>query len=413
MKDGATWSLPKGWEVKKLLDVVDFQRGLTYSKNDEVEFSDNIVLRSNNVDLKTNKLDLTELKYIDPKIVVPENKKITRGSLLVCTANGSKSHLGKVALIDDDYDYAFGGFMGLIKPKKNLNSDFLFHAMTSEFYKKFIGDLSDGANINNLKFGDLGAFEIPLPPLPEQQRIVTILDEAFAAIAKAKANAEQNLRNAKELFESYLQGVFEAKGAGWEEKRLGEVAKHSLGKMLDKNKNKGVPQKYLRNQSVRWFEFDLSDLTEMPFLENEKEKYSAVKGDVLICEGGYPGRAAIWQEDYPIYFQKAIHRVRFHKPEYNKWFLYHLYLSDQTGKLKEYFSGTGIQHFTGEALAKYLIPLPPVNKVETIVQKLDALSAETKKLEAIYRQKVSDLEEMKKSILQKAFSGGLNCDFCD
>ncbi|MCX8472391.1 MAG: restriction endonuclease subunit S, partial [Sediminibacterium sp.] len=192
--------MKQGWEIKKLLDVVDFQRGLTYSKNDEVDFSENMVLRSNNVDLKTNKLDFTEIRYINPKIVIPENKKVTKGSLIICTANGSKSHLGKVALIDDDYNYAFGGFMGLIKPKANLNSDFLFHLLTSEAYKKFIGALSDGANINNLKFGDLGEFEIPLPPLPEQQRIVAILDEAFAAIAKAKANAEQNLKNAKELF---------------------------------------------------------------------------------------------------------------------------------------------------------------------------------------------------------------------
>ena len=195
----------QGWEIKKLLDVVDFQRGLTYSKNDEVDFSDNIVLRSNNVDLKTNKLDFTELKYINPKIVIPENKKVTKGSLIICTANGSKSHLGKVALIDDDYDYAFGGFMGQVTPKEKLDSKFLFYLMTSDNYKKFINELSDGANINNLKFSDLGQFEIPLPPLPEQQRIVSILDEAFTAIAKAKANAEQNLKNAKELFDCVLK----------------------------------------------------------------------------------------------------------------------------------------------------------------------------------------------------------------
>ena len=203
--------MKQSWEIKKMFDVVDFQRGLTYSKNDEVDFSENIVLRSNNVDLKTNKLDFTELRYINPKIVIPENKKVAKGSLLICTANGSKSHLGKVALIDDDYNYAFGGFMGLIKPKKNLNSVFLFYLMTSDAYKKFIGTLSDGANINNLKFGDLGNFEIPLPPLSEQQSIVSILDEAFAAIAKSKANAEQNIENAKELFESYLQNIFRNK----------------------------------------------------------------------------------------------------------------------------------------------------------------------------------------------------------
>lgn len=97
----------------------------------------------------------------------------------------------------------------------------------NEFLYKFYGycdwNPTKGATISRLYNDDLRKIEIPLPPLSEQQRIVSILDEAFAAIAKAKANAEQNLKNAKELFESYLQGVFENKGDGWEEKRLIEL----------------------------------------------------------------------------------------------------------------------------------------------------------------------------------------------
>lgn len=157
--------MKQGWEIKRLEDVVEFQRGLTYSKKDEVDFSDNIVLRSNNVDLLKNELDFTELKYINPSIEIQKNKKVKKGSLLICTANGSKSHLGKVALIDDDYNYAFGGFMGQVTPEEKLDSKFLFYLMTSVNYKKFINDLSDGANINNLKFSDLAQFEIPIPPL--------------------------------------------------------------------------------------------------------------------------------------------------------------------------------------------------------------------------------------------------------
>lgn len=262
-----------------------------------------------------------------------------------------------------------------------------------------------GMTVPKLNQEKMRSIPIPLPPLPEQKRIVAILDEAFAAIATAKAHAEQNLRNARELFESHLQGVFE--NGDWENKRLSEVAKHSLGKMLDKSKNKGEPKKYLRNQNVRWFEFEMSDLNEMLFLESEKEKYTAIKGDVLICEGGYPGRAAMWEEDYPIYFQKAIHRVRFHAEEYNKWFLFYLFMLDRTGRLKNHFTGTGIQHFTGDALSKLVVPIPPLNKIKHIVRQLDALRAETQKLEAVYRKKLEGLEELKKSILQQAFAGEL------
>ena len=158
---------------------------------------------------------------------------------------------------------------------------------------------------------------------------------------------------------------------GWERKKVSEIAKHSLGKMLDKAKNKGEPKPYLRNLNVRWFDFDLSDVLEMRFLPEEAARYTAVKGDVLICEGGYPGRAAIWEQDEPIYFQKALHRVRFHEPERSKWFLYHLLSKDLDGTLKSHFNGAGIQHFTGEALAQFEVPLPSLPEQHRIVGILD------------------------------------------
>ena len=145
-----------GWKIESLGELCEFQRGLTYTKGDEVDLSDNVVLRATNIDLTTNLLNFDELKYISDRVVVPDSKKVKKGSLMICTASGSKSHLGKVAYIDDDYDYAFGGFMGMITPQNGLNSKYLFHLMTSPKYKDFIGALSDGANINNLKFADAG-----------------------------------------------------------------------------------------------------------------------------------------------------------------------------------------------------------------------------------------------------------------
>jgi type I restriction enzyme, S subunit len=97
----------------------------------------------------------------------------------------------------------------------------------------------------------------------------------------------------------------------------------------------------------------------MRFLPEEEARYTAVKGDLLICEGGYPGRAAIWNEDYSIHFQKALHRVRFHQPCHNKWFLYFLFMQDTSGELRRHFTGTGIQHFTGEVLHNFEIPIAP------------------------------------------------------
>jgi type I restriction enzyme S subunit len=154
-------------------------------------------------------------------------------------------------------------------------------------------------------------------------------------------------------------------------KAIAELADHCLGKMLDKAKNRGESKPYLRNLNVRWFDFDLSDVLQMRFLDGEEERYTVRKGDLVICEGGYPGRAAVWDSEEPIYIQKALHRVRFHQPAYAKWCMYYLFAEDQAGRLRKHFSGAGIQHFTGQAIAKFRIPAPPLHESQRIVAILD------------------------------------------
>jgi len=301
--------------------------------------------------------------------------------------------------------------VSIIRPiKEKLDSAFLHYLLISKIYKDRLLNTGEegGSTRQALTKVQLQEFIIEYPEsLAEQQRIVGILDEAFMGIATAKANAEKNLQNARALFESHLQSAFTQRGEGWTVRKIAEVAYHSLGKMLDKAKNKGKLQPYLRNINVRWFTFDLSVLLQMPFLPEESTKYTAVNGDVLICEGGYPGRAAIWAENYPIYFQKALHRVRFHEPMYNKWFVYYLYAQDKSGELKKHFSGTGIQHFTGEVLARFELPLPPLPELRRAVAKFEELSTETQRLEALYLRRLAALEELKKSLLHQAFSGRL------
>ena len=140
--------------------------------------------------------------------------------------------------------------------------------------------------------------------------------------------------------------------ASWAWVNVGAVAVTRLGKMLDKAKNKGTPRRYLRNINVRWFDFDLSDLLEMRFEDSELSEFTLQFGDVLICEGGEPGRAAVWdgRED-DIYFQKAIHRIRFLNIVDSSFFVKALRASADDERLAEYFTGTGIKHFTGKSLA--------------------------------------------------------------
>lgn len=147
----------------------------------------------------------------------------------------------------------------------------------------------------------------------------------------------------------------------WEKVRLGNVTDSCLGKMLDKAKNKGEYQPYLANVDVRWGSFNLDDLSEMRFEDNEQERYGLKYGDLVICEGGEPGRCAIWKEQIPnMKIQKALHRVRAHDCLDYRFLYYWFLLAGKTGALEQYFTGATIKHMPGEKLKSVLIDMPPI-----------------------------------------------------
>jgi type I restriction enzyme S subunit len=192
---------------------------------------------------------------------------------------------------------------------------------------------------------------------------------------------------------------------GWEWCRLGAIASHSLGKMLDHGKNKGTPKPYLRNLNVQWFRLVLSDLKEMRFEEHEIEKYAVEKGDIVICEGGYPGQAAIWEQDEPIMFQKALHRVRFIAQGYEPvLFVQYLKLADTAGFLKEYYTGSGIKHFTGDALHSFVLPLPPLAEQAAIVARVEVLIEHCRALAAEIAHTRTHATHLLQAVLKEAFA---------
>ena len=159
----------------------------------------------------------------------------------------------------------------------------------------------------------------------------------------------------------------------WEKVKLGNVTDSCLGKMLDQNKNKGDYQPYLANVNVRWGEFDLEDLPLMKFEESEQERYELKYGDLVICEGGEPGRCAIWKEQIPnMKIQKALHRVRVHDCLDYRYLFYWFLLAGKTGELDQYFTGATIKHMPGQKLKEVVIDKPPLEIQHRIADTLSA-----------------------------------------
>ena len=145
----------------------------------------------------------------------------------------------------------------------------------------------------------------------------------------------------------------------------------------------------------------------MKFEDSERDRFLVRKGDLLICEGGYPGRAAISELDYEIFYQKALHRVRFEDPSAARVLMYWLFLQSETGKLTEHFTGSGIAHFTGKALANFEMPIAEPELMASAIDKLGAVRGLVKRLEEHFELRLQDLDDLRQSILQKAFAGEL------
>ena len=239
--------------------------------------------------------------------------------------------------------------------------------------------------------------------LSEQQRIVSILDEAFAAIDKAKANAEQNLKNARELFESYLQGVFEKKGEGWEEKTLGEIGNPKMCKRIFKDQTKSIGE--IPFYKIGTFGKEPDAYISKHIYEEYRKQYPfPQKGDILISASGTIGRRVRYNGE-PAYFQDSnIVWINNDEKQVLNDFLYEFYGACKWNSTK----GATIFRLYNDNLKSIKIAFPrSKQEQQAIVRQLDALRAETQKMEAVYQQKIANLEELKKSILQKAFAGEL------
>ncbi|MDQ8207383.1 restriction endonuclease subunit S [Coraliomargarita sp. SDUM461003] len=186
----------------------------------------------------------------------------------------------------------------------------------------------------------------------------------------------------------------------WRKHKLSEVADLCLGKMLDKKKNKGELHPYLGNIHVRWGRFNLEDLPEMRFEKHEHDRYGLKSGDLVVCEGGEPGRCALWKGQVPgMKIQKALHRVRPHKSLDGNYLLYWFLHAGQRNYFDQYSTGATIKHLPGEKLAKIEIDVPDLPTQKKIA---GILSAYDDLIENNLRR-IAILEEMAQSLYREWF----------
>jgi type I restriction enzyme S subunit len=390
------------WDVKKLGDVCDFFNGQAHEKcideNGIYKLINSKFVSSQGLNYKRTNNALSPLAINDIVMVMSD------------VPNGKT--LAKCFVVDENDTYTLNQRVCVIRSNA-FDTSFLYYQLDRN---KYFLDFDNGENQSNLRKNDILNCELLIPPLPEQQRIVAILDEAFAAIAQAKANAEQNLQNAKELFESYLQSVFENKGDGWEEKELIEITNKIGSGATPRGGNESYKLEgisLIRSMNVHDFEFRDKNLA---FIDDQQAKLlnnvTIEVDDVLLnITGASVARCCLIPKKYlPARVNQHVSIIRAKKDIILPYFL-NLMLTSKYYKNQLLY--TGEQGATRQAITKaqlevFKISFPSLKEQQTIVEKLDALSTKTKQLEAIYQQKINDLDELKKSILQKAFAGELN-----
>jgi type I restriction enzyme S subunit len=332
-------------------------------------------------------------RFISPeKFQTLRTVQILPGDLLI-TMMGT---IGKVAIVPNGIRTSImDSHLLRVRPDRKLcRIDYLAWAVFgSPAVQQSMQAQAHGAIMRGLNSAIVRSLPIMLPPLTEQNRIVGILDETFAGIAMAKANAEKNLQNARALFASHLQSVFTQRGNGWAEKTLGESCENLDSKRVPITRNKRTAGKYPY--------YGASGIVD------HVSDYIFDEDLLLVSEDG----ANLLARTYPIAFSVSgkvwvnnhAHVLRFADLATQRFMELYLNLI----KLNSYVSGMAQPKLNQNSLNSIPVPVPPLPQRKAIVQKLEALSKETQRLESIYQRKLIALEALKKSLLHQAFDGEL------
>ncbi len=391
-----------GWVVKELSAVSAINYGYTESATSEPIGPRFLRI----TDIQDDSVDWASVPYCKIESAEIQKYRLLSGDIVFARTGATT---GKSFLVKEPPDAVFASYLIRLRLlDKKLLPEFVSLFFQTAGYWQSVKDGSSGSAQGGFNASKLGALSMPIPPLPEQQRIIGIIDEAFDGIATAKANAEQNLQNARALFESHLQSVFTQRGEGWVEKTIGEVCILRSGTTLapDLEKSSG----------------------EIPYLKVADMNISA-NSNGITCSSRYVSKSDVNASNLlPVgttIFPKRGGAILTNKKRLTTriicadlnimgvtpksglqselLFYYFLRLD-----LREINNGSSIPQINNYSIEPLLISFPEsTNEQQIIVAKLDALREETQRLESLYQRKLAALAELKKSLLHQAFSGVL------
>jgi type I restriction enzyme S subunit len=429
ISDEIPFEIPESWAWCRIKDLSTLVTKGTTPRGGNVAYAENGIgfLRAENV-AGFDCLDKRSLKFVDEETHYGFlQRSILQANDILITIAGT---LGRTALVrQEDLPMNANQAVALIRPivTDGINLIYLIYALNCPEIQKCLLVQKKITAIPNLTLEIISDCLVPLPPLAEQKRIVAKLEQVLPLAEEYGAAQEQLDKLNKELPEalkiSILQEAIQGKlvpqnpkdepaqkliekirkekqelvkqgvlkkssldeipidedgkifdiPESWAWCNLSMIAETMLGKTKSPQKDKGKQQPYLCSINVYWEGIRLDTIKEMPFSDSEKVKYSVRKGDLLICEGGECGRAAIWEKDDEIFFQNALHRVRFYKGIDAHYFRWCLYLYKNAGWLNEHIKGETIKHLVQNELDSIVFPLPPLAEQKRIVTKLEQL----------------------------------------
>ncbi|MCF2151093.1 restriction endonuclease subunit S [Desmonostoc muscorum LEGE 12446] len=412
-------TLPKGWIEKKLGEICLIKHGFAFkSQFFTSEESDYVLLTPGSFYESGGYREQGEkTKYYIGKI--PNGFILKKGDFLFAMTEQAPGLLGSPLIVPESNRFLHNQRLGLVQVFDGIDwhNDFFFHLFNTQEFRAAVQSSASGVKVRHTSPNKLGAISIRFPPtIVEQKAIADNLNEAFEGIDRAIANTEKNLTNASELFESYLNAIFTKKGKGWTEKKLGDIATFRNGLNFTKS-SKGESIKIVGVKDFQNYFWIQEDQLDSVTIDAELKEIDILrKGDILTVRSNgnkeLIGRCVLAGD----LSQKTSHsgftiRIRIESENiYPQFIVYSLKSRHIRKQLIESGGGISISSLNQQGLSSITISFPKFSEQKAIVANINEIATESQRLEAIYTQKITALNELKQSILQKAFTGELTAD---